>query len=109
MIRISIDLDSDSCLKHIAVRGHAEKSVAGQNIVCSAVTALVRTVAHVFSEHEDFEASVKAETDRPGDLELWIRAHPQKHVEWAKGVTEVLLTGIFDLEAEYPDTIEING
>jgi len=106
LIRISIDLDEQRCLKHIAVSGHAEEFSDGQNIVCSAVTAIVRTVAHVFTKHEDFKASVKAAN--PGELELWIRAHPQNHMEWAKGITEVLLTGIFDLEAEYPDTIEIN-
>jgi uncharacterized protein YsxB (DUF464 family) len=106
LIRISIDLDEHGCLKHIAVLGHAEYVIGGQNIVCSAVTALVRTVAHAFTKYDDFKATVKAV--QPGDLELWISAHPPKRLEWVKGVTEVLLTGIFDLEAEYPDSIEIN-
>lgn len=106
MIHISIDLDEHGCLKHIAVMGHAEYVIGGQNILCSAVTALVRTVAHAFTKYEDFKASVKAV--QPGDLELWIDAHPQNRREWEKGVTEVLLTGIFDLEADYPDSIEIN-
>jgi uncharacterized protein YsxB (DUF464 family) len=106
LIHISIDLDVDGCLKHIAVSGHAEKFPAGENIVCSAITALVRTAAHVFTKYDEFKASIKAQ--KPGNLELWVRAHPQKRTQWARGVTEVLLTGIFDLKAEYPDMIEIN-
>lgn len=106
MIRISIDLDEQKCLKHIKVSGHEKHKSGVQAMVCASVTTLVRAVAHAYMKNDECKATVKAA--KQGELELWIRAHPQNHMEWAKGITEVLLTGIFDLEAEYPDTIEIN-
>jgi uncharacterized protein YsxB (DUF464 family) len=105
LVRVFFTLDPEGCLTHIQVSGHAGCGKSGHDIVCAAVTALVRTALHLLSGQEALGTVVYA--GKEGVLEGTVAACPPHLRAWARGVTEFLLTGIGDLKTEYPDYIEI--
>jgi uncharacterized protein YsxB (DUF464 family) len=106
LINIHLELDEDRCLKNLKVSGHEQLKGQDYAIVCTAVTFLFRTVAHAVTNKKELAALLNA--PKPGILELRIDKHHEKWIDWLKGVTDILLTGIFDLQTEYPGAIKFN-
>ena len=106
MIEIRVRLDKPGCLRAFRASGHARAAGAGEDIVCAAVTVLLRTCARLLSDREGQAAAVKA--PEPGELSLVLEPPPQERIEWLRGVTEFLLAGIADLQSEYPDRLTVN-
>lgn len=109
MIRVQVSLYPDGCLKRFAASGHARAGREGQDIICAAVTALLRTCARLLSGQPDLKVSGNA--PEPGEMQLFLHDPPGDRLEWIRGITDFLLSGVQDLKAEFPEKleIEING
>ena len=106
MLKILISIDTDKVLREIRASGHAGDAVKGTNIVCSAATSLLRTACRTVISDKDIKCSFKAAA--PGQVDFCIYGYGKQKSEWLKGITDYLLTGLNDLDNEYPEYFEIN-
>lgn len=109
MIRLSVWLYPDGCLQRFSASGHAEDGKKGRDIVCAAVTALLRTAGRLLAGQPDL--NVDGESPNPGSMRLFLHPPGEKRREWVRGVTDVLVSGVTDLQKEFPGrlSVEING
>ncbi len=105
MIRLSIVLDRRGCLSSFTADGHAGGAAAGQDIVCAAATALLRTAARSVLAVPGIGA--EADAPAPGAMRLTVLRCEGRQRPWLRGVTDFLLTGLADLQAEYPQRVEM--
>jgi uncharacterized protein YsxB (DUF464 family) len=105
LIRVLLHLDAKDCLSYIEVNGHAGYGKKGEDIVCAAATALVRTAAHVVSGQKQLMSATKAPDT--GIIQLRLDSYPDQMREWVKGISDFLLTGFSDLKSDYPQNIDI--
>jgi len=106
MIFINIALYPDGYIKNCRAEGHSFNASPGSDIICSAVTILLRTAARILFLEESIK--VEGSAAEAGEMEFHISMVPQEKKYWIKGVTDYLLRGIFDLQKEYPDRLSIN-
>lgn len=99
-------LDFEGALRSLDSRGHAgtgRNSGPGSNIVCAAATVLVRTAARLLAE--DPSNRVRGDASEPGvlrcEIDPVISLSPEKKL-WLRGVADFLVSGLRDLEKEYP-------
>ena len=83
--------------------GHAQHARRGADIVCSAATSLLRTVAAELSSHRELACSGEA---NEGELVLQVGAVPAARAEWLLGVTDTLRRGLDELQRDYPRSID---
>jgi len=53
VITAKISLDSGGVLKHCEISGHSQAAPSGSDIICAAVSALVRTTLRVLAQNPD--------------------------------------------------------
>lgn len=105
MITAAAVVDKSSCLVKLDVDGHAGYDKKGYDIVCSAVTVLVRTAGRILlSQPERF---CDFESGQRGSFRLKVYGAGEGKREWMKGITDFLLNGLSDLEREYPACIKL--
>jgi len=104
MIKAVIYHDANGIIKGFRVKGHAGYSTAGEDIVCSAVSAIVFTALggldelagfRNFTEHDGF-----LECHVPDNLE-----ETQKHI--ADIILKTMAIGLRQIEADYGKYIRI--
>lgn len=100
MIRVSFQKKGE-LLVGVVAQGHAGWEKAGQDIVCAAVTALLRSAARALARRYPGEINFGA--GQPGQLEL----HCEATEEWSRGVWTMLETGLRDIEKEFPTALRI--
>ena len=105
MIAVKAVLDRGECLSELDVRGHAEFNEAGRDILCSAVTILTRTAGRLFLSHLHENCDVSSVGRGSFSLKIWQISDERR--DWAKGITEFLLSGLSDIERDYPAYIEL--
>jgi uncharacterized protein len=87
-------------------RGHAPGSPAGENILCAAVSILLRSFARVIEDAHGIESEGSA--PEPGVLDLTVRRIGKEKEEWFEGLSDFLMRGLSDLEREYPEELRIH-
>ena len=95
--------------------GHADfgdndgKPEKGGNIVCAAVTILLKTAVLSLSSAQKESSSLKAEirADNPGYLSAKITAFSDKDKPRLQYLLEFLTIGLMAIEAEYPDCLDL--
>ncbi len=105
MINIRINLDSNGCVKVIEARGHSSEGIKGQNVLCGAVTVLLKSAAKVIYSDNTIKSSGTAE--EPGNLYFKIVDLPVERRSWVKGITDILIAGLFDLEGQFKNEINV--
>ena len=100
MIVITVVFDRDGRIGSVSVSGHALGLEKGGNIVCAAVTVLVRTAARLLETVPGVQVSGGA-GDR-GEFELHIDDVDSRRTEYIKAVGDYLVKGIKDLRDEFP-------
>jgi len=104
MIRAVIYHDTHGKIKGFRVEGHAGYSAAGQDIVCSAVSAIVFTALGGLDELAGF----KNYTEQDGFIECYV---PDSLGETESYITDVILKtmeiGLRQIEADYGEYIRI--
>lgn len=95
--------------------GHADfgdndgKPKKGGNIVCAAVTILLKTAVLSLSSAQKESSSLKAEirADNPGYLSAKITAFSGDDKPRLQYLLEFLTIGLMAIEAEYPDCLDL--
>lgn len=95
--------------------GHADfgdnesKPEKGGNIVCAAVTILLKTAVLSLSSAQKESSSLKAEirADNPGYLSAKITAFSGDDKPRLQYLLEFLTIGLMAIEAEYPDCLDL--
>jgi uncharacterized protein YsxB (DUF464 family) len=99
-----VALDRSSLLRSLSVSGHAECGTAGNDVVCAAVTVLVRTAWVVLAGKPhitvDFFAPV------PGELYLDVE-YKREGEPYLSAVQDFLLEGLQSLAGEFPACLEV--
>jgi uncharacterized protein YsxB (DUF464 family) len=106
VISVIIELFPDGCLKALHARGHAATAKKGSDLLCAAFSALLRTALNVLDREK--RLIVKGDVENEGRAELALESCPDDTTAWLKGVTDFLLTGLFDLMAGYPQNLSIS-
>ena len=106
MIRLRVRLRPDGCLESCLAEGHSGLGGSGSDIVCAAVTVLLRTAGRLLEE--DPRLRVGGAAPRPGALRLELAEPPAERLERVRGVTDFLLRGLRDLAADYPRRVALD-
>jgi len=106
VITVRVRLDGDGCLSSVSVSGHASTDQGSRtgNVVCAAVTGLVRSCADAIAGRTAITATGAA--PRPGELRVDI-VSCEDDGEWLRGVTDVMLCGVDRMTGETPDEVRL--
>jgi uncharacterized protein YsxB (DUF464 family) len=99
MIEVAVRLDDAGLVRACEVRGHGGAGPRGSDIVCAAVTVLVRSFAGVLSKREGI--TVRGEAPERGILRIETGYAPEGR-EFLAAVGAFLLEGLGSVAAEYP-------
>ena len=99
MIKIETVWDKDGIIISCKVKGHAGAGKIGTDIVCSAVSVLVRTVAAVLSNREDIV--IRWEAPEPGFF-FFEADYTAGGREFLFAAGEFLRVGFASIAGEYP-------
>jgi uncharacterized protein YsxB (DUF464 family) len=106
VIRLSLRLRADGCLRAFSASGHAGAGPKGQDLACASVTVLLRTTARLLAAQPDLQVS--GQTPAEGEMRLALEPPPEERREWVRGVTATLVAGLRDLEREYPGLLKLD-
>ena len=100
MIEIKAVLDDNGTLRACSASGHAGAGSAGSDIVCAAVTVLMRTAVRALSGRDGI--TIRCDAPEPGFLFLEADyAEKGRDFLFAAGV--FLLEGLASVAEEYPE------
>ena len=105
MITANAVVDSRLCLVDLDVNGHADFADSGKDIICSAVSVLIRTAGRIVLSQ--FIKDCEYLSDEKGSFRLHVSKIPDGKQDWMKGITEFLLNGLSDLEKDYPAFVKL--
>ena len=98
-------LDGSGLLKSCDVKGHAGAGKRGYDIVCAAVSVLVRTAQATLAGREGISAAFKAE--KRGSFYLEVAAQNSEGEKFLAGVSAFLAEGLRSVAGEYPENCEL--
>lgn len=106
MIVVRVRLDEDGCLASVSVSGHASTDQTGRggNVVCAAVTGLIRSCADAIAERTAIVATGAA--PHPGQMRFDIVSR-EDDGEWLRGVTDVMLCGVRRISGDSPGEVQL--
>ncbi len=105
MISLRVQLHPGGLLAGFTASGHAGAGSKGEDIVCAAVTALLRTAGKVLSGEPGL--TVDGWSPEPGVMRLVLEPPPEAKRDWVRGVTDTLLRGLADLAEEFPGRLKL--
>lgn len=105
MITARIILDGDNMLKGMSVSGHAGSAPAGKDVVCAAVTSLVRTAVRTLESHPG--VTVRYNAPEEGSVELNVTGVEASERCWLRGMTDFVRMGLGDLQREAPEHLKV--
>lgn len=95
----------DGRVVRVSSRGHASGSPAGENILCAAVSVLLRSFARAVEDARGIDSEGNA--PGPGILDLTVRRVDETRGEWFEGLSCFLVKGLEDLQSEYPEDLRV--
>lgn len=104
MIKADLVLENGGLLKSCKVLGHAGFGRRGWDIVCAAVSVLVRTVAKVLSGRE----GITVRSGAPERGELWLEVESTaENREFLAAAGAFLSEGLLSVSGEYPEFCQV--
>src|SRR5574344_867769 len=104
MIEVLLVCCKDGAFKSCTASGHAEFAVKGKDIVCAAVTELLRTAVQVLQETKGM--SVNVETPSRGKLAFSVEVYGgSEQTERLKCTADFIRLGVKNLAEEYPANV----
>ena len=105
MTSITLSYGKNGVIKKCQANGHADFSKKGTDIVCAAITILVRTAMQVLSHNED--VFLIADASSRGALSFSVEAKTESPETEAqlKCIGDFLRTGILALTKEFPENV----
>jgi len=108
LLRVNIQVHEKSfCLSEFEMKGHAGINPAGTNLVCAAASHLSRSTAALLKSR--LKDSVEIISLGRGHIKVRIKDSTSVNPEWLKGVSDLFVSGIQDLQKEAPDVLEIES
>lgn len=101
MIQVLLELDEKEHLLSVEAFGHANSGIKGHDIVCAAVTILLRTTVQALGS---VQADISAE--RRGSLSFRVLNYDETQSEKLRYAAEFLWLGIASLQEEYPQAVQ---
>ena len=110
MIRVRYSCDKPQRMIRIKVKGHAGAGPAGYDVVCGAVTILVRTIAKEVSQMHDVGLLARPPTvyTESGDAEICAVARDDLAYRDMKTKFETVRSGIELLCENFSDYVRFN-
>ena len=105
MITAAAVVDDRLCLVRLDIDGHAGFADSGSDIVCSAVSVLVRTAGRLLLSQLNNDCDF--DSDGKGSFKLMVLKISDGKRDWMSGITEFLLNGLSDLEKDYPAFVKL--
>ena len=105
MTHICLVCGADGLFRSCSATGHSGFAVAGSDIVCAAVSVLLRTTLQVLTEH--FGAAVKTDFSSRGKLAFYVEDISGKEYCRLIYAAEFLRNGFRSLQEEYPEYISL--
>jgi len=102
---LRVRLHPGGLLAGFTASGHAGAGRKGEDIVCAAATALLRTAAKVLAGEPGL--TVDGQSPEPGVMRLVLKPPPEEKRDWVRGVTATLLRGLTDLAEEFPGRLKL--
>ena len=106
MVEIAVVLDASGALSRLSLRGHAGDARSGENVACAAVTLMVRSLARLVAARSEWR--VDGNASQPGNLSLEIKRRPEDTDAWLRGITDILLRALADIDEEYPSALSVS-
>lgn len=105
MVKIAVKLYKSGCLEKFAAQGHSGLSTPGQDVLCSGVSVLLRTVGKLVTLEKTVISSGRSGDS--GEMYLEISSIPVGKELWLKGITDFFVRALRDLAEEYPDNMTL--
>lgn len=109
MIKIRLVSNDKKEFLSFEAAGHAGNSNRGQDIVCSAVTILLKTVVLSLKENEKKATNLKTEVvaEEVGYLKVRVETFSDKDRPLLFYLFEFLTIGLMAIKEEYPDCLDL--
>ncbi|MCL2720642.1 MAG: ribosomal-processing cysteine protease Prp [Treponema sp.] len=104
MIEIEAVLENDRTLKSCKAVGHSGAGKSGSDIVCAAVTVLLRTAFNTLSNRKGI--IVQGEAPEKGQLWLEVECETEGK-EYLFAVGEFLINGLSSVAKEFPNNCKL--
>jgi len=104
VIEIEAVLDKDGVLKSCKACGHAKAGKTGTDIVCAAVSVLLRTAFSVLSNRK----GIQVQGGAPEKGQLWLEAeYSAEGKDFLFACGEFLIDGLRSVAHEYPKNCKL--
>lgn len=101
MIQVLLELDEQKRLLFFEAAGHAYCGLKGHDIVCAAVTALLRTTVQALAAVQS-----KVTAEQRGILSFTVVHYDESQTARLQYAAEFLWLGLSSLQREYPQAIQ---
>ncbi|MDR1748501.1 MAG: ribosomal-processing cysteine protease Prp [Spirochaetaceae bacterium] len=105
MIRAELRFFAEGGLSSCDAAGHGLSGSPGADIVCAAVTVLVRTTAALLSARDGIAVTVK--TSGRGSLGFRVEKTEEAQRPFLEYAGDFLREGLFSLQAEFPGAVQV--
>ena len=106
MTSVLIERSKSGMLVSCRAKGHSGYAERGSDIVCSAITVLIRTTLQVLSGLPGVKIKVNSSERGFIDFEI-LKGFPSEMEEKLKYAGDFLQTGLESVAKEYPDNLEL--
>ena len=101
MIQVLLELDEQKRLLFFEAAGHAYCGLKGHDIVCAAVTILIRTTVQALGS-----IHAEAHAEQRGRFTFHVVQYDEKDAEQLRYAAQFLWLGMTSLQEEYPKAIQ---
>ena len=103
MIEVRVERDAAGALARLSSVGHAS---AAQSAACVAVSTLLKSSARAYATRPSI--ALNGSAPHPGMMQIELGTPQERDREYVCGVTELLMQGLRELAAEFPDEIVLS-
>ncbi|MBR4463400.1 MAG: ribosomal-processing cysteine protease Prp [Treponema sp.] len=105
MTTLTLVCGKNGALRSCKASGHADYAAKGYDIVCAAVTILIRTAMQTLSETDG--VVFHADAAERGFLAFEVVAASEEKVKWLICMADFLEHGFSSLQSEYPQFVKL--
>lgn len=105
MTSVLVERNKKGVLLSCKAEGHAGYAKRGSDIVCSAVTVLLKTTLQIISEL--LGVKLEADASERGKLSFKILSFDSDSERELKYAGDFLVTGLSSISEEYPENLEL--
>ncbi len=110
MVKIRIVSDKEGLFSSLEASGHAGKSENGSDLVCAAITVLLKTAVLSLTSAQEKSKSLQitVRAEEKGELFLKVEKFSEADFYRLKYLLEFLTIGLVAIEAEHSDSLDLD-